>query len=165
MELIYSKINVHNLELLYRGSRDGFGSADFHSKCDNRPNTVSIIKTTKGYIFGGYTQVGWSNGGNEGCYSNDSRAFLFSLVNRFKKPFISEVVNPCYALVCNSNFGPVFGNNPNDICISNYSNTTTKSYSNGLSSFRAPNDIKNHSGYFFSDDKNFQVTEIDKFFK
>ena len=30
--------------LLYRGSRDGFGAADFHSKCDSHKNTLTILK-------------------------------------------------------------------------------------------------------------------------
>ncbi len=29
--------------LLYRGSRDGFGAKDFHSKCDGHENTLIII--------------------------------------------------------------------------------------------------------------------------
>jgi hypothetical protein len=41
--------------LMYRGSRDGFMAANFHGRCDGRPNTLTIIETTKGYIFGGYT--------------------------------------------------------------------------------------------------------------
>jgi hypothetical protein len=30
--------------LLYRGTRDGFCAADFHSKCDNNNNTLTILK-------------------------------------------------------------------------------------------------------------------------
>ncbi len=30
--------------LLYRGSRDGFGTKDFHLKCDNKSPTLTIIK-------------------------------------------------------------------------------------------------------------------------
>jgi hypothetical protein len=44
--------------LLYRGSRDGFGAVDFHSKCDGHSNTLTIIKAAESsYIFGGYTTV------------------------------------------------------------------------------------------------------------
>ncbi len=40
--------------LLYRGTRDGFGTNDFHSKCDGHSNTLTIFKA-KGsvFIFGG----------------------------------------------------------------------------------------------------------------
>jgi hypothetical protein len=30
--------------LLYRGTRDGFGSRDFHSKCDGHKNTLTVCK-------------------------------------------------------------------------------------------------------------------------
>ena len=145
---------------MYRGSRDGFAAADFHTKCDNKPNTVTIIKTTKDYIFGGYTQVGWKNSGE---YHTDSKAFLFSLVNKFKKPFICEVIDQSHAIVCNANFGPVFGNYPHDICILDNSNTATKNYSKGLSSYKIPDDIKDHNSFFFSDAEDFQVSEIEVF--
>ena len=48
--------------LLYRGSRDGWLSSDFHKHCDNKGPTVTLIKvvTTGGkYIFGGYTDQSW----------------------------------------------------------------------------------------------------------
>jgi hypothetical protein len=47
--------------LLYRGSRDGFGCSDFHSKCDGHSNTVTVILTTKGFIFGGFTPIAWDS--------------------------------------------------------------------------------------------------------
>ena len=50
--------------LLYRAKRDGFGSDDFHSKCDGHSNTLTILKA-KGstYIFGGFTTVSWESSG------------------------------------------------------------------------------------------------------
>jgi hypothetical protein len=30
--------------LLYRGTRDGFDSNDFHSRCDGHANTLTILK-------------------------------------------------------------------------------------------------------------------------
>lgn len=48
--------------LLYRGSRDGWLSSNFHKHCDNKGATVTLIKAvvnTKEYIFGGYTDQSW----------------------------------------------------------------------------------------------------------
>jgi hypothetical protein len=46
--------------LLYRGTRDGFGSNDFHSKCDGHSNTLTILKAEQSsYIFGGFALVKW----------------------------------------------------------------------------------------------------------
>ena len=36
--------------LIYRASRDGFEAFNFDSKCDNKPNTLVIIKSN---VFGG----------------------------------------------------------------------------------------------------------------
>jgi hypothetical protein len=41
--------------LLYRGTRDGFGAVDFHTKCDDHSNTLTIVKANgSSYIFGGF---------------------------------------------------------------------------------------------------------------
>ena len=44
-------------ELLFRKSRDGSKIDDFHNKCDSKGNTIIFIETTKGYKFGGYTEL------------------------------------------------------------------------------------------------------------
>ena len=44
--------------LLYRGTRDGFGAANFHSKCDRHNNTLTILKAHgTSYVFGGFTSI------------------------------------------------------------------------------------------------------------
>ena len=44
--------------LLFRASRDGFAAAVFHSKCDNKGPTVTIVKSGNN-IFGGFTEESW----------------------------------------------------------------------------------------------------------
>jgi len=44
--------------LLFRASRDGFEAAAFHSKCDNKGPTVTIVKSVHN-IFGGFTEESW----------------------------------------------------------------------------------------------------------
>jgi hypothetical protein len=39
------------------GTADGFSSSTFYSKCDGQLNTVTIIETTKQFIFGGFTPI------------------------------------------------------------------------------------------------------------
>ena len=46
--------------LLFRASRDGFATATFHSKCDNKGATVTIVKS-RNNIFGGFTEVSWAS--------------------------------------------------------------------------------------------------------
>jgi hypothetical protein len=62
--------------LLYKATIHGFDGSSFHSRCDGKANTVTIIKTDSNYVFGGYTAAAWKN---DGSYSRDSTAFIFSL--------------------------------------------------------------------------------------
>mmetsp|Transcript_16272 Transcript_16272/g.26062 ORF Transcript_16272/g.26062 Transcript_16272/m.26062 type:complete len:1119 (-) Transcript_16272:383-3739(-) len=69
------------LQLLYRASRDGWKGMDFHSRCDNKGATITVIKRTDqsgnvlGKIFGGYADVAWNSNG----VVTDPSAFLFSM--------------------------------------------------------------------------------------
>lgn len=45
--------------LIYRASRNGWAAANFHSCCDRKRPTVTIIRSTNSYIFGGYTEQQW----------------------------------------------------------------------------------------------------------
>ena len=55
--------------LLFRASRDGWAAADFHSCCDERGPTVTVVKSGD-YIFGGYADKSWNgkrlDGGGSG---------------------------------------------------------------------------------------------------
>lgn len=51
--------DLQNFTLVYRGSENGFSSAAFHKFTDGLPNTVTILKTKKGVVFGGYTPCAW----------------------------------------------------------------------------------------------------------
>ena len=50
--------NFTNTSLLYLASRDGWYASNFHSCCDNKGPTVTVVKSGK-YIFGGYTEKRW----------------------------------------------------------------------------------------------------------
>ena len=51
--------NIKKFNLLYQASRDGYGSEDFHRKCDGKKNTVTLILSDKYKIFGGFTDAEW----------------------------------------------------------------------------------------------------------
>ena len=42
-----------DMELLYRGTRDGMSGNAFHNHCNNKGPTICLFKSEKGYIFGG----------------------------------------------------------------------------------------------------------------
>ena len=46
--------------LLFRASRDGFTTQAFHTKCDNKGPTVTIVKSGNN-IFGGFTENSWKS--------------------------------------------------------------------------------------------------------
>ena len=97
--------NPHAL-LLYKATRDGFTASSFHSKCDGRANTVTIIKTIN-YAFGAYTSAAWSSSSG---WVSDSAAFIFSLRRNgvsYSDKF--GIINPNYAIYSLSSYGPIFG--------------------------------------------------------
>ena len=112
-------------KLLYRGTRDGFQAKSFHAKCDHQPSTLTVFKSSKGFIFGGYTAVAWDSGED---YKTDPNAFIFSLVNPTGTPKLMQVAMETRAIYCHPEYGPTFGNDF-DICIHDNSNKTSSSYS------------------------------------
>ena len=69
----------------YRMSRDGDiwkgDPSTFHKNCDNQGPTLSVVKDTKGYVFGGYLSVSWTGSGDD---KKDPNAWLFALKNAAK---------------------------------------------------------------------------------
>ncbi|KAJ5071700.1 hypothetical protein M0811_10109 [Anaeramoeba ignava] len=72
----------------YSAKKDGFNSQNWHKAVDDKGKTLVIIKTKDNFIFGGFTQVGWttdkskwSSNANDYGWIIDSNAFIFSLRN------------------------------------------------------------------------------------
>ena len=53
--------------LLFRSSRDGASAASFHTACDGQGPTVTFIKSSGGYVFGGYAGVKYLAPVNVAC--------------------------------------------------------------------------------------------------
>jgi len=132
--------------LIYRASRDGADASSYHSKCNGKINTVTVVQTVKGSKFGGYTETQIQDG-NIGY--KDPNSFLFS-INKMK---IYENLNKDSNVIRHyRENGPffiggfvVFDRNLND----NYSN-----YVCDKSSFN-----------FFSDnEKEYEINHGEKFF-
>jgi len=92
-------------QLLYKASRDGWNALDFHSKCDHKSNTLLIFRSPNGNVFGGYTESDWSGKG----FKRDAKAFLFSLINKYKLSLKMPCFNSNHAILANSDKGPIFG--------------------------------------------------------
>ena len=122
-------LNGRKWSLLYQGSRDGFRASDFHSHCDGKPNTLIIVKSENGNIFGGFTNIQWKSSAT-GSWQEDKSAFIFSLVNKENKSLLFEHMSSGINSIGSYTIhGPIFGAG-NDIFISDSSNLNTSSYSN-----------------------------------
>jgi hypothetical protein len=147
--------------LIYRASQHGFEISKFHAKCDNRPNTLVIIKSTNGNVFGGYTEKSWTGFLDQ---KDDPNAFIFSLINKDNKPLKLKCKNR-QAIYSHSSSGPLFGYY--DIRIEDRSNTNTNSYSDLGQSYTHPDYAQSSSGArsFLAGSYNFQVSEIEVYTK
>ena len=52
--------NDSQWKLCYRASFNGWDAFTFHSLCDGKKNTVTIVESNQ-YVFGGYTDAPWGN--------------------------------------------------------------------------------------------------------
>jgi len=161
--LALTGLEKKSFSLLWRGSRDGFDAAAFHRLCDGKANTVTVIKNTSGFIFGGFTSIPCSSSVG---YKADSTAFLFSLTNPSNTPLKMKVKLSQNAVCHSSNYGPAFGGGlVGGLKVCSLSNTNTNS-SVCLHSYEFPSGKSfNEGGKFFigGSDYEFQTVEIEVF--
>ena len=114
-------------------STNGSSSKDFHKYCDNKGPTLTLIKTTKNKIFGGFTPLNWESDGADKIDDNNE-TFIFSL-NLMKK--YDMIKKEKGAIHCHKNNGPYFGGfNARDFSIEKNmkkGETYANEYSNFLS--------------------------------
>lgn len=119
--------------LVYRASRDGESSKDFHKRCDKIGPNITLVKTNKNIIFGGFTNNNWEVPKNEkekkegddkddddndkknknsieedGEEKSDPGAFCFSISNQKVYPHNN---NKDGAIYCSRRNGPTFCGN------------------------------------------------------
>ncbi|CAG8504425.1 8413_t:CDS:2 [Cetraspora pellucida] len=132
-----SKGSKYKFNRLFRSSLDGLSSQMFHRFCDNQGATIVIakIKNTT-LLIGGYNPLDW-NGTDEWKQTMDSFLFVLDFKD-IRKGVVSRInhSHSKYAVFCDSNCGPSFGEGP-DFHILNNSYTLkykAKSYSKMVNS-------------------------------
>ena len=97
---------IKEIKKLYQAKNDGGDPINFHSKCDNIPNTLVLIKSEGNKKFGGFTPIPWKS---EGGYIQDSenKTFIFSL-DKKKIYHLNDIEKN--ALFHDESCGPCFGN-------------------------------------------------------
>lgn len=116
------------MNLIYRLTTHGDSASTFHSYCNSKGYTLTLIRTNKGYRCGGFISKSWTSSGS---YINDPNAFLFSLEYK-EQYFTNEGNNAFYDY---SSYGPTFGNGCDlyiaNGCSQNYSNYCNFPYAYG----------------------------------
>lgn len=96
---------------IYRATRDGFGANDFHSRCDDIGRVLVLIRTEKeGWLFGGYTEVGFLSSAHRGAHYADPSAFLYSLNTPLGRPEKLASMGTGNDVVIYPSYGATFGN-------------------------------------------------------
>jgi len=91
------------LKLLYRASRDGFDTGTFHSKCDGKGPTFTVIKSGS-YLSGGYNHESWHQSGS---YAS-SGCWLYTLENP-SHTTLKFLQSGSYGAYSSSGYGPTWG--------------------------------------------------------
>ena len=145
--------------LLYRGSRDGWTIANFHSKCDNKGPTIMFVKTSLGRLCGAFTPLPWDS---TGSWKKDEskQAFLFSLDSFTSYP----LTDPIYTIFCRNDHGPLFGYGGHNLWIGYMAilNTANASYCQLGSNFSIPGD-KDGASPLTGEKVNFTCAEVEIF--
>jgi len=126
-------------KLIYKASKDGFDATKFRSVCSNKGPTITVVQSSNGYIFGGYTPLPWSSNNN---YAYNASSFIFSFKNANGTQSVKLDNNgpyhsSSYSIYNGSSYGPTFGGG-HDFYLCSGCNSTNSSYSNLGHSYSLP---------------------------
>ena len=150
LDLIKDRLGKNNLNLilLYKATRDGDDAEIFHAKVGDTRNNITLIKTSQGVRFGGYTSQSW-DGVN--IFKPDDSAFVFSLT-KLKTYDVNQKES---AIWCYPNYGPVFEGYQIDIFDRFLTRDLSKTGKRGLG-YDTNEDYELNNG-----EKNFVVDEME----
>jgi hypothetical protein len=121
---------------IYDASTDGWDAKSFHRCCDRQGWTLTLVKTTADFIFGGFTTAEWESvsfglskpsdwaSSLFGTDKPDPRSFLFSVNEGAKYPNTGGDSN---AIKCDSDYCAMFGTGGWDMWIKSDSNQNAES--------------------------------------
>ena len=158
-----SKYQSMQPKLLYRGQKDGMSGSSFHSKCDGKGATLTIMKCESKsnpsdvIKIGGFLDQSWLSSPHW-IYSKE--AFLFSVTAKLKCPVSANMEQ--YAAYGEASYGPTFGGGNDLLLQGDFSNLTIRqhSYANCAQLATVANDSK---GGRKKKGGQFKVVEIEVF--
>ena len=143
--------NFVYFEKIFAMNINGTSSKDFHKHCDNQGPTLTLVKTTKNKIFGGFTPLDWDITGIDKIDENN-QTFVFSLNLMKKYDLINKEKS---AICCNKEYGPSFG--VSDFFIES-NMKTGETYANEITNF-----ITNNNLELTDSEGNNEVFNVDNF--
>ena len=58
-DILREWVGNYKWRLIYRASEHGYTAKSFHECCDDKEQTLIVIKSSEGWIFGGYAAQSW----------------------------------------------------------------------------------------------------------
>jgi hypothetical protein len=162
---IFKVLGKKSYQLLYRGSRDGFRSIPLHQKVDGHSHTVTIVETTKGFIFGGYMACVWDSSHS---WKNDESqtSFLFTLRNPHNLASrIFRLNDKAHSMHCSPSSYLVWFGMSGCIGIFDDCNVNNKSHNKGFGNNQPTyvNDTGLSGSTLFTGKENYAVKELEIF--
>jgi hypothetical protein len=138
IKLVRDQYPQARFKRIYDATTDGWKNTDFHRCCDKKGWTLTIVETTKGFIFGGFTTAEWESPPSWSIPKPCPHSFLFSVNEGSKYPVTSGDTK---AIRCHSGYCALFGEKGDELFISSDSNNNTDSCCvSNRASFKLPAD-------------------------
>ncbi|XP_074627755.1 uncharacterized protein LOC141885772 [Acropora palmata] len=133
---VLQSLSCSRFVMCWRAKTDGWEVSTFHSNCEGKGGTLTIIQVGS-YSFGGDTDVSWSSSCH---YASSRKSFIYSLynINGFS-PVKLQIKSgrQSYAIWRCTNYGPTFGHGY-DIRIHNNAASNRYSYTGCGSTYPLP---------------------------
>ena len=141
----------NKITLLMNSNINGDSTKTFMDKCNGKCPTLAVIKTTNGYVFGGYTTQMWKQG-----EVKDNNAFVFS-INKKRKYNIKQ---PEHAIGSVMNTSWIFGYSNNAIVVLE---NCTKNNGNWVDNktYDIPEQYELNGGELYFTVKSFEIYQIE----
>ena len=161
-EIEFLKIMLPNkrLNLLYRATEHGDSTSTFHSRCDNKGENITFIKTTKNRKFGGHTCKSWKSSGGWNSDNDDPNYFLFNLTTKKQYKPTDNYFKNHSSLFTSSGYGPLFGPDYHWIGVCEGGGTLLGN-GMGLENKGIPHLGINNPGYEFTGEYRFTCVEVE----
>ena len=141
----------NKITLLMNSNIDGDSTKTFMDKCNGKCPTLAVIKTTNGYVFGGYTTQMWKEG-----EVKDNNAFVFS-INKKRKYNIKQ---PEHAFGLDMNYCWIFGYGYNAIVVNENCTKKNDNYV-GNKTYDIPEQYELNGGEKYFTVKSFEIYHIE----